>query len=47
MKIRTLRTRLVVTFFHGLTDNLFPSMTVQENLLMGAFSLPEVPEDRL
>ena len=29
------------------SDNLFPSMTVRENLLMGAFSLPEVPEDRL
>jgi ABC-type branched-subunit amino acid transport system ATPase component len=29
------------------SDNLFPSMTVRENLLMGAFSLPEVSEDRL
>jgi branched-chain amino acid transport system ATP-binding protein len=29
------------------SDNLFSSMTVRENLLMGAFSLPEVPEDRL
>ncbi|ELZ43408.1 ABC transporter [Halorubrum coriense DSM 10284] len=29
------------------SNNLFPSMTVRENLLMGAFSLPEVPEDRL
>jgi branched-chain amino acid transport system ATP-binding protein len=29
------------------SDNLFPSMTVRENLLMGAFSRPEVPEDRL
>lgn len=29
------------------SDNLFPSMTVRENLLMGAFSLPEVPQDRL
>lgn len=29
------------------SDNLFPSMTVRENLLMGAFSLSEVPEDRL
>ena len=29
------------------SDNLFPSMTVRENLLMGAFSLPDVPEDRL
>jgi len=29
------------------SDNLFPSMTVRENLLMGAFSLPEVPEERL
>jgi len=29
------------------SDNLFPSMTVRENLLMGAFSLPEVPENRL
>ena len=29
------------------TENLFSSMTVRENLLMGAFSLPEVPEDRL
>jgi branched-chain amino acid transport system ATP-binding protein len=29
------------------TENLFPSMTVRENLLMGAFSLPEVPEQRL
>ena len=29
------------------SDNLFPSMTVRENLLMGAFSLPEVPGDRL
>ena len=29
------------------SDNLFPSMTVRENLLMGGFSLPEVPEDRL
>ena len=29
------------------TENLFPSMTVRENLLMGAYSLPEVPEERL
>ncbi|TKX57110.1 ABC transporter ATP-binding protein [Halorubrum sp. SS5] len=29
------------------SDSLFSSMTVRENLLMGAFSLPEVPEDRL
>ena len=29
------------------SDNLFSSMTVRENLIMGAFSLPEVPEDRL
>jgi len=29
------------------SDNLFSSMTVRENLLMGAFSLPEVPEERL
>jgi branched-chain amino acid transport system ATP-binding protein len=29
------------------TDNLFSSMTVRENLLMGAYSLDEVPEDRL
>jgi ABC-type branched-subunit amino acid transport system ATPase component len=29
------------------SDNLFSSMTVRENLLMGAFCLPEVPEDRL
>lgn len=29
------------------SDNLFSSMTVRENLLMGAFSLPEIPEDRL
>lgn len=29
------------------SENLFSSMTVRENLLMGAFSLPEVPENRL
>ena len=29
------------------SDNLFTSMTVRENLLMGAFSLPDVPEERL
>ncbi|MFB6223244.1 MAG: ABC transporter ATP-binding protein [Haloarcula sp.] len=29
------------------TENLFSTMTVRENLLMGAYSLPEVPEDRL
>lgn len=29
------------------SENLFSSMTVRENLLMGAFSLPEIPEDRL
>lgn len=29
------------------SDNLFSTMTVRENLLMGAYSLEEVPEDRL
>ena len=29
------------------TENLFSTMTVRENLLMGAYSLPDVPEDRL
>ncbi|MEA5387791.1 ABC transporter ATP-binding protein [Haloarculaceae archaeon H-GB11] len=29
------------------TENLFSTMTVRENLLMGAYSLDEVPEERL